>query len=72
MEVRINGRDLSEYIEAADIASRLNKTRETVWRLCRAGEIPGAVQLGTQWFIPAESAESPALLRANGRPRKVS
>lgn len=56
---RINGRSM-ENLKPVDMeeASRLlGWPKQTIWRFCRKGDIPGALKVGSRWYI-----SRPALL----------
>lgn len=68
METMINGRAANEYIGATEASRRIGKARETITRLCRYGEIPGAFQFRGEWLIPVDSLAASSLQRPRGRP----
>ena len=45
-----------EYLSVRDIASRLSKTYETVWRYIKAGDLP-SVKVGNSRLVRAEDFE---------------
>lgn len=54
------------WMSTGRAAKRLGYSRKTLWRMCSAGEIPGARRLpGGDWRIPLEwvRAQIPAVVR---------
>ena len=59
-----------EYIRADEYGRRIHRSSQVVNRMCRDGEIKGAVKSGRFWFIPVEekvSEEYRELLQENAR-----
>jgi excisionase family DNA binding protein len=47
----------SPYYTSEQAAIILQKTPDTVRRLCQRGEIPGARKIGREWLIPRASID---------------
>lgn len=59
----------TNYLTAAQVAARLGVTTDAVNRMCRAGQMPGAVQGAHRvWLIPPESARAARHRPGRGRP----
>jgi excisionase family DNA binding protein len=43
------------WLTTQEVADQLRIDPETVYRLCRAGKMPGALKLGRSWRIHAET-----------------
>ena len=43
--------EASDLLTIPEAARQLGLHSETVYRLCRAGEFPPAVQVGKRWFV---------------------
>ena len=56
-------------ISASDYASKHNLSAERVRQLCKAGRIPGARKIGSQWVIPSDA---PIPERKPGRPTALA
>lgn len=57
--------DLKNMIPIAEYAARIGKATITVADKCRRGNLPGAVKIGRDWFVPAD-AEYPDLRIKSG------
>jgi excisionase family DNA binding protein len=42
------------YYSPEEVAEYYDVSPETIRRMCRDGQIPGAIQIGRQWRIPRE------------------
>jgi excisionase family DNA binding protein len=40
-----------EWLQVPDLAKRIGLSKEAVYRLARAGELPGAVKLGRRYVV---------------------
>lgn len=58
------------FLSPTEFAKLAGLHEQTVRRLCRDGELRGAIRLGFQWRIPTSALLSPR--RPAGRPRKVA
>lgn len=58
--------DLNDMIPIAEYARRIGKATITVADKCRRGNLPGAVKLGRDWFVPKD-AEYPDLRIKSGK-----
>ena len=47
--------DLENMIPIAEYASRIGKATITVADKCRRGNLPGAVKIGRDWFVPKDA-----------------
>ena len=47
--------DLKNMIPIAEYAARIGKATITVADKCRRGNLPGAVKIGRDWFVPADA-----------------
>jgi len=45
-------------LSTLDAAEILDVTRQHVSRICKAGQLPGAKQLGRTWVIPKSSIDA--------------
>jgi hypothetical protein len=45
------------YLTPAEVAGRLDRSVVSVQRYCRAGLLPGAIQVGRSWGIPASALD---------------
>lgn len=50
-------RNENGYVTAPEYARYWSLSRDTVARLCREGQIPGAVKRGRNWRIPVTELE---------------
>ena len=57
--------DLKNMIPIAEYAAKIGKATITVADKCRRGNLPGAVKIGRDWFVPAD-AEYPDLRIKSG------
>jgi excisionase family DNA binding protein len=57
-----------KYLSPAEVAERLGITEQAVTRLCREGQIPGAIAPSATWRIPAASVRR-IPKRGKGRPK---
>lgn len=57
--------DLEKMVPIAEYARRIGKATITVADKCRRGNLPGAVKIGRDWFVPAD-AEYPDLRIKSG------
>lgn len=57
--------DLQNMIPIAEYAAMVGKATITVADKCRRGNLPGAVKIGRDWFVPAD-AEYPDYRIKNG------
>ena len=46
------------FYSAEEVATYFDVNVETIRRMCREGQIPGARQIGRQWRIPANFLEA--------------
>ena len=61
----------ADYVSTAEAAEDLGVSRDTVKRLCRAGEIQGALKVGRSWIIPTPVIRLyPERVERRGRRRK--
>lgn len=58
--------DLEKMIPIAEYARRIGKAAITVADKCRRGNLPGAIKIGRDWFVPAD-AEYPDYRVRSGR-----
>lgn len=58
--------DLSKMIPIAEYAAKIGKATITVADKCRRGNLPGAVKIGRDWFVP-EDAEYPDYRVTSGK-----
>lgn len=58
--------DLKDMIPIAEYAKRIGKAANSVGDKCRRGNLPGAVKIGRDWFVPAD-AEYPDLRVKSGK-----
>ena len=47
--------DLNDMIPIAEYASKIGRATITVADKCRRGNLPGAVKIGRDWFVPADA-----------------
>lgn len=47
--------DLKNMIPIAEYARRIGKAPITVADKCRRGNLPGAVKIGRDWFVPKDA-----------------
>ena len=47
--------DLKNMIPIAEYAAKIGKATITVADKCRRGNLPGAVKIGRDWFVPADA-----------------
>lgn len=47
--------DLKNMIPIAEYAAKIGKATITVADKCRRGNLPGAVKVGRDWFVPADA-----------------
>jgi hypothetical protein len=47
--------DLENMIPIAEYARRISKATITVADKCRRGNLPGAVKIGRDWFVPKDA-----------------
>jgi len=61
---------VSHYLPTSEAAALAGITPGRLRQLCQAGEVAGAIKLGSAWLIPRQSAESLAAEPSStGRPR---
>jgi hypothetical protein len=48
--------NLENMIPIAEYAAKIGKKPVTVADKCRRGNLPGAVKMGRDWFVPADAA----------------
>ena len=48
--------NLENMIPIAEYAAKIGKATITVADKCRRGNLPGAVKIGRDWFVPADAA----------------
>jgi|SRR5215831_1823047 len=48
----------SRWFTAREAAARLRVTAPTLYKLCRRGKIPGALQIGGDWRIDRQELEN--------------
>ena len=58
--------DLENMIPIAEYARRIGKAAITVADKCRRGNLPGAVKIGRDWFVPKD-AEYPDMRIRSGK-----
>lgn len=58
--------DLKNMIPIAEYAAKIGKATITVADKCRRGNLPGAMKIGRDWFVPAD-AEYPDLRIKSGK-----
>lgn len=58
--------DLTGMIPIAEYAAKIGKAAITVADKCRRGNLPGAVKVGRDWFVP-QDAEYPDYRVKSGR-----
>ena len=58
--------DLDSMIPIAEYARKIGKATITVADKCRRGNLPGAVKIGRDWFVPRD-AEYPDYRYKNGK-----
>ena len=46
------------YLTIAEVAQKINLSKNHVTRLCREGRLEGAVKVGRAWLIPNEAVEA--------------
>lgn len=49
---------MQEYLTPDEIAERFRIHPRTVRRLCKRGDLRGAVKVGRQWRIPADAVRA--------------
>ena len=49
--------DVADLISVPDAASRLGLHADTLYRLCRTGKFPPAIQIGTRWRVSVPKLE---------------
>lgn len=47
--------DFSNMIPAAEYAEKIGKSASAVTDKCRRGNLPGAVKIGRDWFVPRDA-----------------
>lgn len=47
--------DLEKMVPIAEYARRIGKATITVADKCRRGNLPGAVKIGRDWFVPMDA-----------------
>lgn len=47
--------DLKNMIPIAEYAAKIGKGTGTVADKCRRGNLPGAVKIGRDWFVPKDA-----------------
>ena len=47
--------DLKNMIPIAEYAKKIGRATLTVADKCRRGNLPGAVKIGRDWFVPADA-----------------
>lgn len=47
--------NLEDLIPIAEYAKRIGKATITVADKCRRGNLPGAVKIGRDWFVPQDT-----------------
>lgn len=58
--------DLKNMIPIAEYAAKIGKATITVADKCRRGNLPGAMKIGRDWFVPAD-AEYPDMRIKSGK-----
>ena len=48
---------MSALLTLAEVAAVLRVHRSTVWRMCRDGDLPGAVLVRGQWRVPQSAVD---------------
>ena len=59
------------YVSAPEAAEMLNLGRNQIGKLCRAGRLGGAAQIGSAWVIPRESVLNYTPGPRGPKPRKA-
>lgn len=60
------------YYSPEEIADYYAVSPETIRRMCREGQIPGAIQIGRQWRIPAEYVERNQTIHDTDTPKDTN
>ena len=60
----------NEYISVSDYAKKNERSVSRIKKLCSENRIPGAIQMGGQWFIPKKASYPVDNIRVNKRPDK--
>ena len=47
--------DLTDMIPIAEYAAKIGKATITVADKCRRGNLPGAIKIGRDWFVPKDA-----------------
>jgi predicted DNA-binding transcriptional regulator AlpA len=46
------------YISVPALARRLSVAKDTLYKACRAGQIPGAFQISSRWLVNLDAFEA--------------
>lgn len=60
------------YYSPEEVADYYDVNPETIRRMCRSGQIPGAKQIGRQWRIPSEYLEKNPSIQETDQDRNRS
>ena len=50
------------YLSCADVAKAMGVGIRRVQKMCKQGELPGALRMGHRWMIPKENVPSNSIL----------